>query len=244
MLAPNSVQFLVDAELSQLRTGEHGSLTPDARLAIYAALGRSLHSGKRKQLRGKASLPTLSVADRVRTRLELIVGRKLEVLWPQACRETDANYNESPDAAEVRQEEESYLAERQSKPVEHISIYSVPRAFIPSHILEMAELVMSGGVQDRAAFRYETNECWQIYGRPERQERECFIKWAAQDALYEAIGWGRRDHPPAHYAIYAFAGMFEGDGFDRRCTFDAAKQLEFWTWWLSEAIPQAIRAES
>jgi hypothetical protein len=51
-------------------------------------------------------------------------------------------------------------------------------------------------------------------------EREFFIKWAAQDALYEAVGWIKHNpEPPAENALSAFAGVFEGEGFDDRSGF-------------------------
>jgi hypothetical protein len=109
----------------------------------------------------------------------------------------------------------------------------------------MAELALKSEVHDFAAFRHEANEWWVIYGRPEQMEREFFIKWAAQNALYEAIGWiNYNSDPPAQNALYAFAGIFEGQGADNRtCTLDASKEREFWIWWLTEAIPQAAAAE-
>jgi len=76
-------------------------------------------------------------------------------------------------------------------------------------------------------------------------EREFFIKWAAQEALYMAIGWGKYiPEPPAEFALYAFAGILEENDFgDRRYILNENKQHEFWAWWLSEAIPQAIAKE-
>jgi hypothetical protein len=72
-------------------------------------------------------------------------------------------------------------------------------------------------------------------------EREFCIKWAAQDALYEALGWTENsDEAPAEYALYALAGIFEGEDIrHRRWRLDEDKAHEFWTWWLSEAIPLA-----
>ncbi|MGE5249394.1 MAG: hypothetical protein ACM3QS_04195 [Bacteroidota bacterium] len=108
----------------------------------------------------------------------------------------------------------------------------------------MAELVLEGGIDDYGAFRRQANEWWQIYPRPERMEREFCIKWAAQDALYEAVGWiDRSNEVPAEYALYAFAGIFEGQDIrHRRWRLDENKAHEFWVWWLSEAIPLAIES--
>lgn len=194
------------------------------------------------EARRNHTLPTLSVADRVRARIALRTARRVETLWRQACLETEANFSERQDPSEVRQQEETYLAQRKQKHLEHISVYDVPRAFIPSHILEMAEVALRGEIHDDGAFIQEANEWWQMYGRPEQMEREFCIKWAAQDALYEAIGWAKYNYePPAENALYAFAGVFEG-GF-RRQALDEKRQQEFWVWWLSGAIPQALADE-
>ena len=65
----------------------------------------------------------------------------------------------------MKRQEQDYLNQRRDKEIEKISVYDVPRAFIPSHILEMAELALRGDVRDYEAFAGEANEWWQIYGR-------------------------------------------------------------------------------
>lgn len=245
---PDVAQALIEVELKLLTYSARYSVPKDKRVEIYAALGPSsvLDEKMLNEARVKKILPTLSTADRVRARVALITARKVENLWQQACLETDANFSKHQDPAEINQEEEEYLAQRKQKPIEHISVYKVPRAFVPSHILTMTELALTGEIHDVVAFRYEANEWWGIYGRPEECEREFFIKWAAQDALYEAIGWIRHNSdPPAGNAVYAFAGVFEGKGFHNRLwTIDEKKQHEFWVWWLTEAIPQAVMQEN
>jgi hypothetical protein len=47
--------------------------------------------------------------------------------------------------------------------------------------------------------------------------------------------------PPAQNALYAIAGLFDGEDLDSRTyRFDESKRHEFWIWWLSTAIPQAV----
>lgn len=245
---PDVAQALIEVELKLLTYSARYSVPKDKRVEIYAALGPSSVMDEKMldEARKKKVLLTLSAADRVRARIALITAIKVEKLWQQACLETDANFSEHQDQAEINQNEVEYLAQRKQKPIEHISVYKVPRAFVPSHILTMTELALTGEINDIAAFRYEANEWWGIYGRPEEMEREFFIKWAAQDALYEAIGWIRHNSdPPAENALYAFAGVFEGKGFHNRLwTIDEKKQQEFWVWWLTEAIPQAVMQEN
>jgi hypothetical protein len=247
MQVPELVRNLLDAELRQLAISSQHSITPRSRREIYEALGPSSVTDERilDEARENNTLPILSAADRVRARIALSAARKVEGLWSQACLETEANFTERQDPAEIWQEEETYLALRSQKRFEQISVYEVPRKCTPTHILEMAELVLRGEIRDPAALRQEANEWWQIYGRPEEMEREYFIKWAAQDALYQAIGWiNYESAPPGRNALYAFAGIFEGVGADnRKWTLDESKQREFWIWWLTEAIPQAAAAE-
>jgi hypothetical protein len=244
MESPPSLQTLIDAEIHQLTAPRAYSPQRDSRIRFYAAIGDSnvMDDKVLDESRRNNTLPALCGADCVRAWIALRTARKVERLWEQACSESDAALGAQQDSAEIRQEEETYQAQRKQKHLEHISVYDVPRAHIPAHILEMAELALHGEIHDVPAFREHANEWWQIYGRPEQMERECFIKWAAQDALYEAIGWIKHNHkPPAEHAVLAFAGVFEGESFlDRRCTLNEDKQHEFWMWWLGEAIPQAI----
>jgi hypothetical protein len=245
MQIPNSAQALINRELEQLAKSSKYSLHPESRVEIYAALGASSVNDDRilDEARRNNALPHLSIADRVRAQIALITAQKVLPLWEIACQESEAFFTEEDWQAkyEDQRQEEVYLRKRKTQPIETISVYDVPRAFTPFHILEMAEVALAGEIHDYDEFRRAASEWWQIYGRPEQMEREFYIKWAAQDALYEAIGWIKHNpEPPAENALYAFAGVFEGDGFNNRSwTFDEHKQHEFWVWWLSEAIPLA-----
>lgn len=245
MQIPDSAKALINNELQQFARSSRYSLPPQTRIEIYSALGPSNVNDYSvlDEAHDSSSLPHLSVADRVRANIALITARKVVPLWEFACQESELFFKEQDwqDKYEDQRQEEIYLRRRKDQPIEAISVYEVPRAFIPFHILEMAESASTGNIQDYIAFQRQANEWWQIYGRPELIEREFFIKWAAQDALYETIGWIKYNHePPAENALYAFAGMFEGKSFDKRSyTLDENKQHEFWIWWLSEAITQA-----
>jgi hypothetical protein len=238
MKISDSVQAIINIELRRLGDFSKPSIEASKRIEIYEALGSST---LKSVMERKNSPPVLSVADRIRAHIELITAQKVEPLWQTACSETEKYVRDDRDPSEIQQQEEIYLAQRKQKHIEHISVYDVPRVFTPSHILEMAELALAGKIYDYNAFCHASNEWWQIYPRPEQMEREFYIKWAAQEALYAAIGWLRYDpEPPAEYASLAFAGTFEGESFnDRRCIMDKNREREFWLWWLSEAIPQA-----
>jgi len=246
MQISDSAQALINKELEQLVKSSEYSLQPQTRITIYEALGYSNveHDRVLEDARNSNSLPHLSLADLCRAHIALATARKVAPLWDIACQESEVFFKQQDwqDKHEDQHQEEIYLRRRKTEPIENISVYEVPRAFVPSHILEMAESALTGNIQNYDAFQHEANEWWQIYGRPEHMEREYFIKWATQDALYETIGWVTYNHePPAENALYAFAGVFEGAGFnDRRCIMDKNKEREFWLWWLSEAIPQSV----
>jgi hypothetical protein len=245
MQIPEAAQVLINNELRQLAGSTGYSLPAQSRIEIYAALGASNFTDEvLEEARENHSLPHLSAADRVRAQVALITARKVVPLWEAACRETELFFTQEEwqMMLEEQKRENVYLRRRKNEPIEMISVYEVPRAFTLSHILEMAELALAGsGIHDVGAFRREANEWWEIYQRPERMEREFCIKWAAQDALYEAIGWIQHGHEaPAEDALYAFAGIFEGEDVrHRRWRLDKKKAHDFWVWWLSEAIPLA-----
>lgn len=244
MRSSQDIVGIVNAELRRFAASADNSLDPDVRFKLYESFGPSNFNDTALVLaRQNRQLPALSIGDRARTHASLLIARKVAVNWRLACEETDSNFAEREPQADIRRQEDAYRVLRQTRHLEHVSVYDVPRSSVPFHILEMTEAVLNGTVRDSAAFRGEANEWWQIYGRPEQMEREFFIKWAAQDALYEAIGFGRAE-PPAENAQFAFAGIFEGREFDeRRMHLDPAKQREFWLAWLSEIISATIARE-
>ncbi|MCK6463151.1 MAG: hypothetical protein L6Q29_05050 [Candidatus Pacebacteria bacterium] len=239
MEIPEIAQALINNELQTLLKSSEYSLSPQTRVEIYEALGVSNFSYNKivDETLNSDPLPNLSIGDLSRVQISLTVARKVAMLWGLACQESDLHFKRERD----KSEEEIYLHRLKSEPIENIP--DIPRAFVPSHILEMAERALAGNIQNYRTLRFEANELWLMYPRPEQVEREFFIKWATQDALYEVIGWKKYnyDEPPAEDALYAFAGIFEGNDFhNRRCRLDKNKEHEFWHWWLSEAIPQSV----
>lgn len=246
MQIPDYAQILIASELRKLAESNKYFISFDKEAEICAALGyvsSSKHTVVGEVLRNN-TIHSLTATGRTWTQLALITAKKVLPLWRIACQETELHFTEQDwqDHYEDQQKEEGYLNKRKTLPIEKISVYDVPRAFIPSHILEMAESVLAGNIHDLPSRQHEAREWWNFYGRPEQMEREFCIKWAAQDALYAALGWLRYDpDPPITDALYAFAGVFKGDGLhkDRESSLDKNKQHEFWIWWLSEAVPQA-----
>jgi hypothetical protein len=246
MQIPEYTQSLIDSELRKLAKSSKYFLSAEREVQLCEALGNSGLSNDKaigEEFRNNA-LHALTTTEHVWARIALITAKKVLPLWEKACQETEVYFTEEDWYYQKQDQlkEAEYLHKRNTLPIENISVDDVPRKFIPSHIHEMAETLLAGKIHDYSLFQHEANEWWGIYGRPEKMEREFCIKWAAQDALYAVMGWQRYDSdPPIGFALYAFAGMFKGDGLhkDRVAWLDENKQSEFWIWWLSEAVPQA-----
>lgn len=262
MQLPKTVQEIIGNELDHLANRQDFDLHPSRRLEIYHALGPSSVPDSEAWIQRvkDEQLPQLTTTDRVRTRIALLTAEKVIPLWETACQETDSTFGTSQDVEEEeRQLEQRYLSQRGQRQIEEISAYDVPRILTPAHIMEMATLVLRGEIQDFQAFKHQANEWWGIYGDWEGMEREFSIKWAAQEALYEALGWNKyfrdaaqatgvengvvspHEHTdaPAGHALFAFAGIFDEPSF----RFDDNKRREFWHWWLDEAISLAWSEE-
>jgi hypothetical protein len=260
IVLPEYLQSLIEEGLSQINRSPDYDLPPHLRLEIYRAFGpisiktydEMLEQVRKKQLR------VLAEADLIRTQLAILTANKVIPLWEQACRETNLGFSKADFEAEAHQKEviEIYRNNRKKKSIEEISVYDVPRRFVPKHIMEMTMLALEGKVINQEAFFKEANEWWQIYGHPALAPREFSIKWAVQEALYEAIGYSKfgfrnlhhenyqdqvafpylHDKAPAGFALIAYAGVFDQGSY----TFDLSRRREFWHWWLSEAIPTAL----
>jgi len=246
MQIPEYAQILVDSELRRLANSSKYYLSAEKEVEICEALGYaglSNHEALGEEFRID-TVHSLTTTEHIWARIAFITAKKVLPLWGIACQETELYFTEQDWHYHKQDQlrEDEYLHKRNTLPIEKISVDDVPRKFIPSHILEMAETLLAGKIHDYSLFQHEANEWWGIYGRPEKMEREFCIKWAAQNALYAALGWQSYDpDPPIAFALYAFAGVFKGDGLhkDREAWLDENKQREFWIWWLSEAIPQA-----
>jgi hypothetical protein len=251
MQIPEYAQSLVDSELMRLAKSSKYYLSAAKEVQIcealgYAGLSNDEALGEEFRIN---SVHSLTPTEHVWARIALITAKKVLPLWGIACQETALYFTEQDWHYHKQDQlkEDEYLHKRNTLAIEMISVDDVPRKFIPSHIIEMAETLLAGKIHDYSLFEHEANEWWGIYGRPEKMEREFCIKWAAQNALYAALGWQSYDpDPPIAFALYAFAGVFKGDGLhkDREAWLDENKQHEFWVWWLSETIAQAYEEVS
>lgn len=248
---PTQVTRAIEAELSALDHTLSYEIPPEKLIRIYELLGATCVQAHKEQ-RYKNSyrgLPPLTKADRVRAQIALSTARKVMPLWEIACKETDTTFTEQDwkDAEEDQRKEKGYLERLSLETIETFCVYrDIPRRYVPSHLMQMAELALAQTMKDIDIFTAQAGEWWQIYPRPEDCEREFFIKWAVQEALYEALAW--RDHwqqAPAQDAVRAYAGIFSGERFyyTRELEWDYFKRSEFWRWWLTEAIPSAWELE-
>ncbi|MCB0020921.1 MAG: hypothetical protein KDE09_24165 [Anaerolineales bacterium] len=237
---PDETQNIISAEYAKAQSDEYFLylLPVTTRIQILASLGPSnqLPAEERTDPVRKAHVSQLTLADRVRTRLAILTAQKVLPLWPDACAESDRLVGTDDAQLEL-----AYQQVRAALPIEQISVYDVPRLSLPSHILALTEHFLADKISDFSQFCRQANELWQLYPRPELHEHAFFIKWAAQDALYEALGWlDYNCHEPYQHAEYAYAGIFWGESSaERRAIFDPVRRTEFWSWWLGEALPAA-----
>lgn len=132
--------------------------------------------------------------------------------------------------------------------------------FLPKHLLKTAEAVLKGEIDLKNAWE-EANERWYEVGnvwteileyRPDFPVDSAHACNAALHALHETLGvqflgklknWYLYDddelskHPfacdTASSAMIAYVGVGNSNSLTSQ------KRLEFWQWWLTEAIPQA-----
>ncbi len=209
-------------------------------------------------------LPSLTSADRVRARSAILTAEYVSSFWQEACAETDRLNRQDNGQKNTRRDDRDYFLQlgKTSFEVFPVIDFAVPRALVPLHILAMAELAMRSKIDDDAGFLRQAGQWWNTYTSPIGDQREFSIKWAAQEALYEALLW--ESHPrdqnadynidaadlneyaynqtqaPAGFAMLAYSGIFDQD----HKTVDVEKRREFWLWWLTWAIPMADKLES
>jgi hypothetical protein len=264
MTLPDEARRLIGSEVSHLNDDESYDLAPRTRTALFESIGPStLHAGDDlDETMDSKRLPALTAADRVRARSAMLAAQHVSTLWDRACAETNLLNDLQDDTRDSFADHQGYLLRMQASSFEDFSVYDVPRAYVPIHILVMADLAMRSRVGDHEKFLRQVGEWWQIYPSPRRCHREFSIKWAAQEALYLAV---LRQHylmdpnadynihtedvnhyaycqtqAPAGYAMLAYAGVFDQE--DK--IVDPEKRRKFWLFWLTWAIPTADKLES
>lgn len=263
MLIPPELEEIISKEVSRLTQNKSYDLSPKTRLHLFDVIGASTIRADNNYDTTITSkrLPPLTLADRIRARIAIITAQRASASWDYACKETDNGRKQDDVDADTLETSQVYLSLMQHSNLEEISVFKVPRPYVPQHILAMAELALMGNVKNQESFLYEANEWWGIYPTPKFSPREFSIKWSAQEALYLSILFQKyslsnyneapnqndlneyANHQvksPAGYAMLAYAGIF-----DRSNTIiDIDKRCEFWLWWLTWAIPLAYALES
>ena len=248
---PLSLKRAIDSELIYLDQEITYDIPEEKLIQIYRLLGPTCNQShqERRYKDNYRGHPPLTQGDRVRTRIAIATAWKVIPLWEIACKETDTTFTEQDwkDAAEEQRKEKGYLERLSPETIETFCVYNdIPRRYVPSHLMQMTEIALAQTMKDIDAFTNQAGEWWQIYPRPEDCEREFFIKWTVQEALYEALAWEKYwQDPPAQHAVRAYAGIFDGERFHytRQMEWDYPKRNEFWRWWLTEAIPAAWELE-
>lgn len=248
---PTPLRTAIDAELVCLNETIEYDIPSENRIHIYQLIGSSCHQSYReKRLQSEDwEMPALTKADRVRTQVALATARKVLPLWDIACKETEAHFTDFDwqCKAEDESKEEAYLQMLSDGLIEQMCVFTeIPRKFVPSHLLRMAEIAFAGQIRDVEAFTKQASDWWISYGSSFAFcEREASIKWAVHEALHEALAWTSHwPDCPAQDAARAYAGEFFGETFEtRQMQWNYAKRNEFWRWWLTEAIPTAWELE-
>lgn len=142
------------------------------------------------------------------------------------------------------------------------SYLAVTNAEIPQYTCALANALLQGDLDSAAGLQQsaliaEGLGTFLGWDEEEVPDRALDCATAALEALYQALGYSpfRRNtiNPTtteefvsgqgvaAAAAVRADSGIFEG--LAATDTFDPERQLRFWTWWLTEALPSAWRAE-
>ena len=161
--APHLIEIL-NEELRRLGTSHRYTMAKERLVEILAAIGPSNVEDLSlvDAARRSGNLPMMSVADLVRARMAILTARKVEPLWAVACMETDSNVDAEtdPDDPPPPIDEDVYRQARMNQSIESISAVKVPRSFIPSHILEMAEEAFHRRIVDQSRFIEEAHRWW------------------------------------------------------------------------------------
>lgn len=207
------IQTLIDEALAKVRTDSQYHLPPTLRLSIYQKIG----------------LPTepAPLVNSMRGRLGIMTARRVLPVWQSA----------TPIRTEIPKglPNDKYLADG---------------------LLELAEGVLNGTGEIAPAWK-EVNDSWYVVGnigdeftalRDDKPLSVYYACDAAMRAFYETLGVEflsktkkleqySDDNLPdeirdsASSAVIAFAGGAETEPTD------LPKRLEFWEWWLKDAIP-------
>lgn len=258
---PQETQALVATALQSFQVDTTFNIYPNQRLAIIRSLGPFFFESNEDwdtQVDFK-HIPVLTFADKVRARIAEIAAEKVIPLWRIAIQETETLYEYDEEAIRAEQvKEHIYESQKTRFPIEHISVFDVPRISRAEHIMEMTRCAWSRIIADEVLFLQQANEWWSIYPGAGGSIREIAIKWAAQESLYAITGLSayHQDLPneatqdeedifrsiidgPSGYAALAFADPNIANGY----SISKEKLRSFWLWWLNEGIVQAWSEE-
>ncbi len=245
MEIPSNVKLAITKAFDELQNTN--DLKPITRLEIYDSFGSTFSPVdyfERIELL-QQGVHRLTFADRIRSRLAIITAEKVVPIWR-------AGLN---DAVET-------LIHAENSSVKYFwqkSVYSLPLSELADHVISVAKYILARGDVDIHFIFKEMCEVHQIFGRSIGcTEIECRAGWAAYEGLEQTLGLGPYNELPIDEsttdedlswggaagveAMKSYSGILRDEYY--LDTIDVYKRLEFWTWWLREAIPQAWNEES
>jgi hypothetical protein len=244
---PPDLHQLIGVSLDEFRSRPDHDLQPLTRLAIYDAFGPTFappeFTARVANLQhGRLSL---TAADRARAHQAIITAEHVLPLWVKSLEEAGLSW----DQGVLDEVDEDGAA-----------VYRTPLEELPSFLLMLAREALQPELEParvKALFREEC-EAHELLGRccsfpdDEFPQVAWSVGWAAHEALDQALGLGPFNRVPLDaaardeeleqggaaggwalraYALQGVSGPIEG--------FDPQRRLEFWEWWLAEAIPAA-----
>jgi len=244
MPIPRETQQLIEQALTMVRKDPGHHLSPAIRFEIYKSFGNSNHTNNLSSIKevrkGEDVFLKLSLADKTLGFLSILTARKVLPIWLD---------NE---AAQFIDNDEEYS----NDPVEMLKIAEnvINNTLKPSRAyVDLCSRFYNGLL----SLEYTVNEkiyCVALAAYSSLEVTLCgieglrFSSHKKVNYTDEEVTYGQRDF--AAFATRAYISIDTGEAGNWRfknrnsekyvpLVFDPQKRLEFWEWWLTQAIPQA-----
>ena len=224
-MLPPEVQTLCSHYLEQVRNHPHHHMSSKGRIEIYQAFGESARPNDLKDLaaeeeKAKNGSLIFSQADKVLGYLSFLTAEKVVPIWQRARSQPDGAENEELYGNPITVIEVGRKILQGTEPlkssIELLAQYQANTFCFEEENKYELEFVFATGAACEAL---ET-----LYSG-------ITLMVATGAAFYEDAMKAFPPHDFASKAIIAYAGFEEDNPNEKR--------LEFWKWWLTEAIPQA-----
>jgi hypothetical protein len=240
MELPEITRHLIDQFLEAVRDDPQHHLKPLDRLSLYSSFGtsyREMNYSKLTEQIGSGIL-SLSVADLALAHLAILSVQKVLPIWEK---EWVRIYKEDPETTNITVillETAKAVLARTMNPNEAFILASNSHATVGSLEWDLSYNAYCASASSEEALAMVLIGLWQINSQiqgkrfinindDETNTSFDFAAWAAK--AWSAID----ENPPGGWAVLVgYKGLVN-------IKFDKQKRLEFWEWWLTEAIPQA-----